>query len=244
MVLKSSYYMIRRMLRGYLGLAILVVLPIVVISVIGLVARDHFDETLGLPGMDVIALINILAFQLFGGNYTLEFLREDLFSAKKWRMYSLPYPVHLHAISILISSALFSALQGFVIVLFTHWVYNVNWGNLWLVLGLLLLFSTFTQMVYLLIALGIKSEKLGERLGEIYGLGSIALAGVWFSMPDIGIFNFLTMYGNPLSLARNVMLHVMTGRFQYEAILSLGILVVASVVMLAASAFLGRRRLA
>lgn len=244
MLLRSSYYMVLRMLRGYLGLAILIGLPIAVISVIGLVARGAVDSPLGIPVMDMAALTNILAFQLFGGNYTLEFIKEDLYSARKWRMYSLPYPAHIHAYSILLSSTIFSALQGFIIVLFTRWVYDVQWGNLGLVFLALLVLSVVTQLVYSVIALGINNGKLAERLGEVYGLGSIVLAGVWFPMPQAGFFQFLTTYGNPLSLAQNIMLVLMTGNNLGRGLISLAILLSAGLVLSILSVSLGRRKLA
>ncbi|HHT74223.1 MAG TPA: ABC transporter permease [Firmicutes bacterium] len=244
MLLRASNYMFRRLLRGYLGLAILVVLPLALISVIGLVVGDGIDPKLGIPAIDGVAMIIIFAFQLFGGNYTLDFLRSDLFSPRKWRLYSLPYPPFYHALSILISSSLFSALQGFAMVLYTHWVYRVRWGSFLSILVLLVFFSALNQLVYMLIALGVKSDKLGERLGEVYGLGSFALAGIWFQLPNTTVFNFLTKYGNPLSLSRNVMLYIMTGRYGNEALYSLAILLLASVALVWASIYFGRRKLA
>jgi ABC-2 type transport system permease protein len=244
MLLKSSCYMFRRMLRGYLGLAILVVLPLALISVIGLVVGDAVDPALGIPAIDGVVMVIIFAFQLLGGNYTLDFLRSDLFSPRKWRLQALPYPPFCHALSILISSSLFSAFQGFAMVLYTHWVYGVRWGSFLVILGLLLFFSAFNQLVYMLIALSVKTDKLGERLGEVYGLGSFALAGVWFQLPNTLVFNFLARYGNPLSLSRNVMLYIMTGRYGNEALYSLAILLLAATALVTASIYFGRRKLA
>ena len=186
-------------------------------------------------------MVIIFAFQLL--ETTLDFLRSDLFSPRKWRCRRCP--IHLlPCSSILISSSLFSAFQGFAMVLYTHWVYGVRWGSFLVILGLLLFFSAFNQLVYMLIALSVKTDKLGERLGEVYGLGSFALAGVWFQLPNTLVFNFLARYGNPLSLSRNVMLYIMTGRYGTEALYSLAILLLATTALVTASIYFGRRKLA
>ena len=196
MLLRASNYMFRRLLRGYLGLAILVVLPLALISVIDLVVGDGIDPKLGIPAIDGVAMIIIFAFQLFG-NYTLDFLRSDLFLPESGG-YTHYLSAFYHALSILISSSLFSALQA-LLWSCTPIGFTRSWGSFLSILVLLVFFSALNQLVYMLIALGVKSDKLGERLGEVYGLGSFALAGIWFQLPNTTVFNFLTKYGNPLS---------------------------------------------
>ena len=244
MLLRSSYFMFRRMLRGYLGLVILLVLPIILISVLGLVIPGAWDDEMNLPVISVVAVINILAFQLFGGNYTLEFLRDDFFSPRKWKLFSVPQPPYRHTGAIVVTSALFSALQGMVLVLFTQVVYGVNWGSLGWIAAALLLFSSFNQLVYMTIALLVPSAKFGERVSEVYGLGSIALAGVWFPMPDMALFRFVTTYGNPLSLGRNLFLHIMTGLYPEQAVYSTLLLLAMMLGLGAIAVTVGRRKLA
>ena len=60
-------------------------------------------------------------------NLYIGIYRSDLIESTKWRMYSLPYSPHEHAFSIIISTSIFNMIQGLVMVVFTHFVYDVNW---------------------------------------------------------------------------------------------------------------------
>ncbi|AOY78058.1 ABC transporter permease [Clostridium formicaceticum] len=244
MILRSSYFMLRRMSRGYLALIILLFLPLALITVLGMVAGDVVDPQLNIPVMDGIAVTMILAFQLYGGFYTMEFIRYDLMSSTKWRMYALPYQVHQHAFSIILSCTLFSAFQGLVMVLFTQWVYGVHWGNIGLVFLVLLAISILSQLVFLNLVLGVKHYKTAEGLGTVYGITSIALAGVWFPMPESGILNFLSTYASPLALGQNAVYALIIGENVDQVILSIGILLAASGAMAVIAVLLGRRKLA
>ncbi len=243
MLFKSSIFMFRRMLRGYLALILLIVIPMVLIAVLGLLVGDAVDTKLGIPIIDEIAVTMIIIFQLYGGLYTMEFIRKDLLSSTKWRMYSLPYGVHHHAYSIILSCTIFSALQGLVMVYFTKWIYHVNWGNIGLVILVLFVISILTQLVYLNLAITVKSRKVTDILATAYCLISIGLAGVWFPMPDIGILNFLSNYGNPLSLGRSAIIASRIGGHWELVFLDVGILVAASVVMGIVAKFMGRKKL-
>lgn len=235
--------MLRRMLRGYLAMIILLVTPLALITVLGMIAGNAVDQ-LGVPIMNGIAMTMILGFQLYGGFYTMEYIRDDLISPRKWRMYSLPYQAHQHAFSILLACSLFSALQGIVMVFFTQWVYGVDWGNIGLVLLIVFALSILSQLVFLALVLGIKNYKSAERLGTAYGLVSMALAGVWFPMPNSGILGFLSTYGNPLSLGQNAVYALMVGENMDKVIINLGILFAASILMSMVAAAIGRRKLA
>lgn len=243
MILRSSYFMIRRMLRGYLAHVILILLPLALITILGLVAGDAVDSHTNIPFMDMISITQVFAFQFFGGSYTLEFMRSDLIESTKWRMYSLPYSPHEHAFSIIISTSLFNMLQGLVMVVFTHFVYNVNWGNIGIVMITLLALSILSQLVYLNCVLGIKNHKTAERAGIAFGLISITLGGVWFTIPDIGILNFITSYVNPFSLGEGAIYAVILGNMG-DALLYIGILLVEAVIMAAIAIYIGRRKLA
>lgn len=244
MILRSSYFMLRRMLRGYLALVILIGTPLALITVLGMVAGNAIDSNLGIPIMGYISATMILSFQFYGGFYTLEYIRNDLMTSSKWRIHSLPYSAHTHGFSILLACTLFSALQGLAMVLFTQQVYGVKWGNIGLVLLILITLATLSQLVFFNLLLGMKSYKNAERLGTAFGLVSTALAGTWFTMPDTGFWGFISTYGNPLSLGQNAVYAIMTGENMSKAIVSFGILVAASGVMAIIAIFLGKRRLA
>lgn len=244
MILRSSYFMLRRMLRGYLGVVMLTVLPLVLITVLGMIAGNAINEKSGIPMMDGIAITMVLATQLFGGNYTMEYVRNDFLSSNKWRMASLPYNPHTHAFAIVLTSSLFTALQGFVTVLFTQWVYGVNWGNIGLVLLVIMAISTLSHLVYVVLVLGVKNYKTAEGAGTWFGMISIVLAGVWFPMPQTGVIGVISTYVSPLSLGQNAVYAIITGEDISKGILSVGILAGASLAMGTIAVYLGRRKLA
>lgn len=243
MILRSSYFMIRRMLRGYLAHVLLIVLPLAIITILGLVAGNAVDNNTGIPFMDKIAIIQVFAFQFFGGHYTLEFIRSDLIESTKWRMYSLPYSPHEHAFSIIIATSIFNMLQGLALVIFTHFFYDVKWGNIGIVMLILFVLSILTQLVFLNLVLGLKNYKTAERAGTAFGLISITLGGVWFSMPNIGILNFITTYINPFSLGEMATYYVIMGNMG-DACLNIGILIIEAVIMAIIAIYIGRRKLA
>lgn len=243
MVFRLSYYMLRRMLRGYLALIILMLTPLALITVLGLIAGNAVNPS-GIPIMDTIAITMILAFQLYGGFYTMDFIKVDFFSQRKWKMRSLPYPPNIFALSVFFSCTLFSALQGFVMVIFTQYVYGVYWGSWGLILLMLMAISLFTQLIYLIIILLVKNYKVAEGLGTCYALVSMGLSGVWFPMPRVQPFIFLTSYGNPLSLGQNIVYAIIKGEGLDKAFISMAILLSSSVVLSVVAAYLGRRKLA
>jgi ABC-2 type transport system permease protein len=244
MIIRSSYFILRRMLRGYLGLLLLLVLPFVLISVLGLVTGDAVHEPTGVPMMDYIAIIMILSFQLFGGAYALEFVNGDLFAARRWRMLSLPYSPYVHAFAIVLASTLFTTLQGLLLVLFTQWVHGVHWGNVGYAALVLLPISLLSQLVGIAGLFATRSSNLAERLTEVYGFGSMILAEVWFSLPDIGLWNVIKTYGNPISLGRNAILALATGQHVQRGVLSVSILLAATILLGLLTVYFGRRKLA
>lgn len=200
---------------------------------------DRIDESSGITLIAGITMKLILGFQLYGGFYTLEYIRSDLITTRKWRIYASPYSPFMHGLSILIVCSLFSTLQGFIMVVLTHWFYDIAWGNLFLIVMVLLALSSFCQLVYLGIAFGVKKYKTAERLGTAFVLISMALAGLWFPIPEK--YSFLSTYGNPLSLGQNAVYSIMTGQHTDIGLISFIILVLASGAMAIIAMLLGRR---
>lgn len=245
MLLRSTYFALRRMLRGYIGYVLLILLPLAIITVNGMAFGNEVIDERGRTGMDVIAVGIVLCFQLAGGFYTMEIIRDDLISSKRWRLYSLPYPVHVHVFSILISSTLFSALNGFIMVMFTHWVYGVSWGNIGWVVLVLLTISLFTQFVFMVAVLGIRQYKFAELIGYAYVFSFIILAGYFFfPIPDTAVFNFINTYVNPVALGETAIVSMMQGEKMDQVWLSIGLLLAKSIVLGVIGTLLGRRRLA
>lgn len=245
-MIRALRFPLLRMLRSYLGLILLLVLPLCLISVLGLISSHVPGEGGGeaISGMTWLSVSFMISFQLFGGSYTMAYMKEDFFTPRKWRMYSLPIKPVTYAFTILVASVLFNAAQGMVIVFFTKLVYGVNWGNLGWVLLIIIVVSVLSQLVCLIFVLSVKNYKIAERLSEVYGIGSIILAGMMFSLPKSGFFDFMSTYGNPVSLGQNAIFGMISGEGMDLAFLSLGILLIATLLVAFGAIFVGRRKLA
>ncbi|MFD1066346.1 ABC transporter permease [Oceanobacillus locisalsi] len=244
MLPRSTYFILRRMLRGYIGFVILILLPIAIITVNGFAVGDDFVDENGLSGMEMISVGIIIGFQLVGGFYTMEMIKEDLFSERRWRMLSLPYPIYIHAFSILISSVLFSVLNGSVMVLFTYLVFDVNWGNIGWVIFVLMLVSLVSQLVFLMAVTLIKRYKVAEFIGYAYVFLFMILSGYLFiPIPDMAIFDWINQYINPLALGETAIIYQMQGQEMSEVYLSTGMLLTISVLLTICIVLFGRRRL-
>ncbi|MBP1969084.1 ABC-2 type transport system permease protein [Virgibacillus natechei] len=244
MFLKLTWFAGKRMLRGYIGLVFLMLLPLAIITVNGFAMGDMVVDDSGRRGMDVIAVGIVIGFQLVGGFYTMEYMKEDLFTNFRWRMQSLPLKLHVYAYSILTASTLFSAINGFVIVLFTHWVYGVEWGNIGWVVLVLILVSLISQMVFLTAVLGFRKYRFAELTGYAYVFIFMILAGYFFvPIPDAAIFDVINKYLNPLALGETAIVNVMMGEDISEAVWSAGLLLLGSVIIGLIAMLIGRRRL-
>ncbi|WP_066189869.1 ABC transporter permease [Gracilibacillus timonensis] len=245
MLLRSVYFALRRMLRGYISYAMLILLPLAIITVNGFAIGDGFVDEHGRSGMEIVAGPIIIGFQLVGGFYTMETVKFDLFSEHKWRLLSLPYPTYIHTFSIVISSVLFNILNGTIMVLFTHWVYGVNWGNMAWVILVLIFVSIVSQLVFLLSVMVIKKYKVAELLGYTYVFLFIFLAGYLFiPVPDIAFLDWINRFINPLTLGETVVIHNMIGTEMKEAYLSMGMLLMLSAILVVLIMLFGRRRFA
>ncbi|MBD2846078.1 ABC transporter permease [Paenibacillus sp. IB182496] len=239
-------YALLRMARSYLALLLLVGVPLVLIAVIGTVSDylqiERYGDT-SLPGMDYLAVSMVLGFQLFGGAYTMEFFKSDLLDARKWRLHALPLRIDRYGMALLLGSTVFTMLQGLAMAIFTQLMFGVNWGNYaWLVVVLAAV-SFLSQLVGLVLILSLRSAKLAERLSEVYGIGSMLLAGFALPMPDTPLFEFFGRYGNPLSLGQNAVFGMLYGNDRLLPLLSVGLLFTASALLLPLAAAAGRRKL-
>ncbi|UJL47654.1 ABC transporter permease [Virgibacillus sp. NKC19-16] len=244
MFFRLTWFAVKRMLRGYIGLIFLLVLPLAIITVNGFAMGDMVVDDSGRRGIDIIAVGIVIGFQLVGGFYTMEYMKEDLFTNFRWRMQSLPLKLHVYAYSILTASTLYSAINGFVIVLFTHWVYGVGWGNIGWVVLVLILVSLISQTVFLTAVLGFRKYRFAELTGYSYVFIFMILAGYFFvSIPDVAIFNVINKYLNPLALGETAIVNVMLGENISEAVWSVGLLLLGSVIFGLITMIIGRRRL-
>lgn len=241
MLLRNSGFVLKRVLREITALGILFITPIVLITILGMISDGAVDEVMGIPRVDSVALSMILAFQLFAGFYTLELINQDLISKRKWKLLSLPIQFNRYMYSIILVTTFYGGLQSYIITHYTRIVYGVTWGNQLRLAISICLVSLVVQLIYLNIALYLKNYKSMERAGTALGLISMGLGGVWFQIPDVPVLKVLTTYGNPYSLAKNILLDGMKNQTSFEGNASIIMLIVIGGLLVLASELKGRR---
>lgn len=242
MLLRSSKFILKRVLRDIVSLGILFITPLVLITILGMISDGAIDENLGMNMNASVSLSMILAFQLFAGFYTLELMGKDLLKERKWRLKSLPMPLYHYAYSIIIVTTVYGGLQSYVLTHYTRIIYDVTWGNQGRLILVILLMSFVIQMIYLNLAIHLKNSKTMERSATTVSLISMFFGGVWFQLPDHSILNFMGTYGNPYSLAQNMLLDVMKSEYTTEGMVSVGLFVFLGIILLSISILQGRRK--
>ena len=237
-----------RMLRDPVSMMMLTIMPLLVIPILGTVfSRIPFYTTFLKGATSSLAFFSIgfvVMFQLFGGRYSTDYVKDTLLTDRKWRMHAAPCSPALVAMGILVASTLTSLLQGFLLVAFTRVILGVRWGSIAVVAGVLLGASLVSQLVNLGLLLLTRNHGLAAGLGWAYAWGSSALGGLMFPLPTGNAFwRFMVTYGTPYSLAQTAVIRSASGAGP-EAAACIGALFGLAALLVAVVALLGRRRLA
>lgn len=239
-VISTLPFTLLRMLKSYIFLLLLLVVPMLLLTFFYFILSDAVNES-GESYLYETAISQVLVFQLFGGSIVMTFIHYDLFTKHKERMQLLPFHLPMYAASIVACGTLFSIILGVCLMVFSHFVLGVMLGNeLWM-LFIICLMAILSSVVCLILTFSVKSFKLAERLSEIYGIGFVVLAGLFFPMPQTPFFQFMGSYGNPLALSIMSVKEMNRGNsseaLQYACILLLAIAVLFVVMLLT-----GRRK--
>lgn len=199
-VLSTLKYTALRMLRNYIVLLLLLVIPIILITIFSAILSGQVTES-GIPYSYQNALTMVLTFQLFSGSLVMYLIHSDFFSAHRLRIRVLPFHQTMYAFSIGMCGVIYSILLGIVLMLYTQFVIGMTWLNWQWILLMITLIATLSCIVSLIFTFAVKNYKLAERLNDVYGIGFVVLAGLFFPLPKIALFDFFGSYGNPLTLS-------------------------------------------
>lgn len=241
-------YMFRRMRRDLPSLLILLALPLVLIPILGAVfswvpADIPYMRGVSSP-MAFFAFGILIMFQLYGGNYSLSYVRKALLDPMGWRLRGLPCGTAPVILGVVGAATLMCLLQGLLVVAVSALVLGVRWGSLPLVVLTLLSLGLLSQLVYLCLLLGLGKPEVATSLGWLYGYGSCILGGLIFPLPvEQPFFQFLVTYGGPYSLAQTALRQAGPGGSLGRAALCVGILLGSAALLGILAAYLGRRRL-
>lgn len=199
-VLSTVKFTALRMVRNYIVLLLLLVVPIFLITFFSFILSGHVTEA-GVPYIYQNALTLILVFQLFGGSIVMYLIHHDLFAENRMRMYALPINSTMYAFSIMACGAVYSIALGVTLMAYTQFVLGVTWKHWPWMIYVIALLAALSIIVSLIFTFSVKKFNVASRLSELYGVGFILLAGLFFPMPDHAFFKFMGSFGNPIGLS-------------------------------------------
>jgi len=223
--------------------------PLLLIPILGAVFSWVPKDIPFLNGItDVMAFFAfgiLIMFQLFGGGYSLSYVKSTLLTPMQWRVHSLPCTPGVIVLGIVAAATLFSICQGLLVVAICRFALGVQWGNLLVVFLVLLGVSLLSQLVGLAILLAVRNPGAASGIAWFYAYGSCILGGLIFPLPvEKPFFRFMVDYGTPYSLAQTAMRQAAAGGSPGTAALCIGILFLAAALFAVLTTALGRRKLA
>lgn len=239
-VVATLRFTLLRMLRNYIVLLLLLIVPILLLTLFSIILSGAVTDT-GEPYLIQPAVSLVLCFQLFGGSTVMYMIHNDLFAELRARMQTLPFNRTMYAFSIMLCGVLYSVMLGVILMAFSQFVLGVIWHNWIWTIYLITLMALLSSIVCLIFMFTIKAYKIAERMSEVYGIGFILLAGLFFPMPDNAFFQFMGSYGNPLMLTTMAIQEMGLGNTG-KAWLQANILLAATVVLFIVLIVVGRRR--
>lgn len=202
------FYLLR-LLKDYLGHAILIGLPVFLIAVLTYINAPNSQNWPEVSGH--IAILFILMFQIFGAAYTFEGIEADFLSPMKDRLHAAPVnPMHLVAIQIGFST-LVSLAQTVVLIAFSMIFFDAVFENLPGVLGILVLSALAAQILGGVIVLILKSASKAQLVITLYAIFAPILAGLNFELPDNAFKPYLETYSSPVAWTRTGLEGIMAG---------------------------------
>jgi hypothetical protein len=249
-LLLVTRFAVLRMLREPASTVLMFILPLLIIPILGAIFANvpHAEGSFlkGAPNiMTVVATGMIIMFQLFSGRYSMEGTRDFFLSDRKWRIVSAPCAPAVHVMGILVASTFLSMLQGSLLVAFTRIFLGVRWGNLGVVVLVLLGCSLLSQLFNLAILLTTRNYPASASISWMFAWTSAALGGLIIPLPaEKPFWRFMTTYGTPYSLAQTAVFASAGSGEHADVALCIGALLALSASFAIVVTLLGRRRLA
>ncbi len=189
-----------RLLKDYLGHAILLGLPVFLIAVL-----TYINDPTQAQWPEISRFVSIgfiLMFQIFGGAYTFEGLQEDFLTAKKDRLNATPVAPIKIVLTQIVFSTVITYLQTLIILVFTIVFFGAEFSNIPLLLLLFLLSAFAAQLLGGVLLFLLKSGNKAQVTITLYAIFAPVLAGFNFQLPQNRITPYLERYSTPLALTR------------------------------------------
>lgn len=226
------------------------VLIIILSSVMGQNVPEGHEYLLDYHGYNIIAtnaaIMMMTGFQFFAGLALLDYLNGDFRADRRWRLFSTPVKNNDFIFGAIAAVFVYAVLQGLVIIGVSLFM-RVYWGNIFVLLGTLLLIAAIAQMFYMLFFLLFKNLQTIQTITQIV-VWIMLFASGWVSMGpgamegESPVLEFFFTYGTPISLARRAITEsgIFADYGMGESLFSMGILLAIAVMMGTAVAVLGK----
>jgi ABC-2 type transport system permease protein len=245
----AFHFSLLQQVRNVQGMIFLLGMPLFIIPVLGSVfawipaGTEYLKGAANPPTFFAIGMM--ILFQLFGGSLSMTSAKAMFLSPRRWRIHALPCRPMVILLGILGANTLVSVAQGFLLLVFSLVFVGAKFGNIWLVLAVLLGIALLSQLIGVTLLLLVRNTTTAFVLAWIVAYGSGVLGGIIFPLPmDIPFFRFTVTYGSPFSLAQTAMLGASRGGPAGQIALCVGVLFAAAAVFACLTAILGRRKLA
>jgi len=194
-----------RLIKDKLGLAIQVGLPLFII----LFMINLDDDTPYLGQMWARLASNfIIGFSLFGGQWALGHIFDDLKETRKWRLMATPIDTGVFTKAAILGSMVISFINSMIIVIVVTIVTPVEWSNLPLLIGTLILTNLLSHAFNYFITIVVKEYKTANAITMVVSMGLlIAGGGVIMgiqNLVNLDAFTFIHDYATPLSIGRQM----------------------------------------
>ncbi|WP_078392565.1 ABC transporter permease [Shouchella patagoniensis] len=199
----NAFYTLRftalRMMRDYITLLLLLIVPLILVTIFSMVLAGAEQE--GMLLLDETSVKMVLLFQLFGGAIVMSYIHLDFFTQMRFRIQALPMNSTMYGFTIMLAGTIYSIVLGLILIVYTSLVFDVEWGSVGWSIFIVSLIALLSINVSLIFTFAVKNFKIAERLSEVYGVGAVVLAGMFFPMPDLALINGINEYLNPLTIA-------------------------------------------
>lgn len=202
-----KHYFIR-LIKDKLGLGLQVGLPLFII----LFMINLPDDTPYLGQVWAIIASNfIIGFSLFGGQWALGHIFDDLKATRKWRLMATPVGDGVFTNAAMLGSMIISFVQSMIIMVVVTIATPVEWGNIPLLIGTLILTNLLSHAFNYFLTVVVKDYKTANGITMVVTMGLMIIGGGIImgidGLVNIDAFTFIHDYVTPLSMGRQVMVN-------------------------------------
>ena len=193
--------------------------------------------------IDYYSVTMLVLILMYGANYGATEIQNLFYDHIGKRIKSTGTKTFQHLVGVVLGVVFTLLIQALVLVLFTKYVYGANWGdNPLIIIGVMAAMSIFsTAMGILFMAFTGDDKKATALIGVVTPILTV-ISGGYFKIP--GLSDGVIAKCIPNGLAQSALFNSVYGGSTSDAWQSVAIILIMAAVILAASSFFARRKLA